>query len=328
MQPQWIGHVGVILFDSVSANRHLTRNSLFSIGFREVAIPANLNDLRRSIEEANFDLCFVDVTERPEQTCRVIESIRTGLIGRNPFMVIIATSWDQNGELVRRVIDSGADDLILRPVSTGALRTRIGLQIEARKGFVVTSTYIGPDRRRDPSRQGDASLLMVPNTLRFVAAMGLLGSSAMAEVDAARVELDRRRLLQCALGAAIGARLIEAQIAAAVPRRVVAEELVHLAAIGQEVQRRTAQPRFESLAAPSRRAAQAIAEARAAFEAGVGEVAPLLAPLDALCMSAHKELAPDTGQAEIKANIARTLEQIRARSAASARAGGSKAASG
>jgi response regulator RpfG family c-di-GMP phosphodiesterase len=88
--------------------------------------------------------------------------------GENPFVVVIATTDDPSPANVRRILDSGVDDIILKPLRIRPLLERIERQITERKHFVVTHRYIGPDRR-DGTRKDEAHpipSIPVPNTLR------------------------------------------------------------------------------------------------------------------------------------------------------------------
>jgi hypothetical protein len=67
--------------------------------------------------------------------------------------------------LVQRALNCGADDLITRPFSVDFLRARLRTHAEARKSFVVTWDYIGPDRRRARPPQPAPNLFEVPNLL-------------------------------------------------------------------------------------------------------------------------------------------------------------------
>ena len=50
------------------------------------------------------------------------------------FSIEVATAWEKNASLVKRVVDSGADDLLLRPFSAAQLTSRIETHIQRRKG--------------------------------------------------------------------------------------------------------------------------------------------------------------------------------------------------
>ena len=70
-------------------------------------------------------------------------------------------------ELVRRVIDSGADLIFARPLTQTNVEQGLKALVTRRKPFVVTYDYLGPDRRR--KSRGDESgvaLVEVPNPLR------------------------------------------------------------------------------------------------------------------------------------------------------------------
>jgi DNA-binding response OmpR family regulator len=208
MQTQWLSHVATVLFDPVHANRHLTRNALFSLGFRDIEAVTAVMELRRALEMGTADLCVVDVTAEEAEVCALIRDLRHGRLGANPFPVVMATSWRQSGDLVRRVIESGADDLILRPLSTGTLKARIEQQIEARKSFVVTSTYIGPDRRRSANRGEGEGLIDVPNSLRLKAKDGVLAGLPAGELAEMRRQIERARIEKVAFHIGLACRLL------------------------------------------------------------------------------------------------------------------------
>src|SRR5258707_1107960 len=88
------------------------------------------------------DLLLGEVAGSENETCALVQSIRQGTLADNPFMVIIVTTWRRDGTIVGQVLNSGADDLVARPVSTTSLGERIRLLVERRKGFVVTMDYI------------------------------------------------------------------------------------------------------------------------------------------------------------------------------------------
>jgi CheY-like chemotaxis protein len=98
-----------------------------------------------------------------------IQTLRQGLTVDNPFLVIIVTAWEKSNTLVASALNSGADDLLLRPFSIATLGRRIQSHIEKRKGFVITADYIGPDRRRDQSRPSNVELFHPPNSLKVKA---------------------------------------------------------------------------------------------------------------------------------------------------------------
>jgi DNA-binding response OmpR family regulator len=156
-----------LLFDPVAVNRSATRGMLASLGFRKVQTPYDMNAMGQRLKGQAFDLIIVEVRPDPKPVLGFIQDLRQGRIGLNPFTIVMATAWTLDDEVVRGVVQSGADDLMGRPFSTGFLGQRLKMLIDGRKGFVVTSDYVGPDRRRDPNRTGGAPVCEVPNSLKL-----------------------------------------------------------------------------------------------------------------------------------------------------------------
>ena len=90
------------------------------------------------------------------------------MMSRNPFVVIIVTAWEKSTGLINKVVSSGADDLLLRPFSTAQLGVRIESHVDRRKNFVITTDYVGPDRRKDTNRASNAELFEPPNSLKAI----------------------------------------------------------------------------------------------------------------------------------------------------------------
>jgi len=122
--------------------------------------------LSEAVQDGNPDLIIVDAELAGEDACSLVKSIRQNRLGTNPFIPIIVTSWESSAARVRQLIDSGADGLLIKPASISTIQNHINLIINKRRPFVVTSSYIGPDRRNDPTHISAALRIEVPNTLK------------------------------------------------------------------------------------------------------------------------------------------------------------------
>lgn len=204
-----------LLYDPVSANRMMTRSALYALGFRKIETVATARDFSESIRRRPPDLAICEVQDADDQLCDEIQRLRQGAEGYNPFVVIIATAWERNAALISRVINSGADDLLLRPFSTALLRSRIDTHIERRKGFVVTTAYVGPDRRRQDDRPSGVELFEPPNSLRMKAKDHLTPEQVAQrlehELKSAREVLATEKLRRDAFQVCIQWRLIQGQ---------------------------------------------------------------------------------------------------------------------
>ena len=96
----------------------------------------------------------------------VTSAIRNNEIGHNPFLAILALSWDPTERLVKAAADSGADFLIAAPFSPKEILDGIRSLVHNRAQVVVTSDFVGPDRRDGDQRNSTVPLLAVPNSLR------------------------------------------------------------------------------------------------------------------------------------------------------------------
>lgn len=156
-----------LVYDPVSANRMATRSALYALGFRNIETVQTVKAFADQLRKRPPDLAMCEMQNADGDLCNIVQSLRQGTHGHNPFIVVIATAWEKSASLIAKVVDCGADDLLLRPFSTSLLQGRIEAHIQRRKGFVVTTDYIGPDRRRDNTRPSNVELFSPPNSLRM-----------------------------------------------------------------------------------------------------------------------------------------------------------------
>src|SRR6201999_1957125 len=127
-----------------------------------------------------------------DELCAAIQQLRQDGGSFNPFIVIMVTAWEKTTTLINKVVSSGADDLLLRPFSTALLGSRIEAHIERRKGFVITTDYVGPDRRKDGTRASAVECFDPPNSLKMKAKDKLTSDLIAKRLDAElRVARDR-----------------------------------------------------------------------------------------------------------------------------------------
>ena len=193
-------NVALILCDPKHDHRRTLRTSLVAEGFRSIKDVSELAVLRDIADKTVPDLIVVDLDMPDGDATDLVSDIRNGHVGMNPFIPIIAVTWDANMDSVRRAVDAGVDDLLAAPISVKALLGRIDVLIRKRKPFVVTSDYIGPDRRRtDRSGRhaGDIPLFDVPNTLRDRAAGRSIDMRELeAAINSVMFEINEQRLIR------------------------------------------------------------------------------------------------------------------------------------
>jgi len=159
-------NIRMIIGDTNSAVRQGIKTALFAHGFRNIRDASRLPTLHTAVEQNEVDLVVCDCALPEGDVSAMIYDVRHNRIGDNPFIVLIALAASPTPDVIARIIDSGADDLIAKPISPAILIDRVTRLTRARKRFVVTSDYIGPNRR-DTLRPDDEAipLIEVPNPL-------------------------------------------------------------------------------------------------------------------------------------------------------------------
>ena len=119
----------------------------------------------QSVAEQSFDVIVTATELGADFMPPTIQKLRQGRLKHHPLPIIIALLVSSEGDYIRKAINSGPDDLLQLPVVPGQLLARLAVAAEQpRKPFIVTSDYVGPDRRT-ANRPDTFSmpLLEVPN---------------------------------------------------------------------------------------------------------------------------------------------------------------------
>lgn len=160
--------VRIVVADPDRHLRMALRQAFLYAGFKSVQDVGTVETLKEVLEEGTPDLLLVAAKLPDGDGCAVVRNLRHSKVGRNPFLSVIVTAWPEECEDVGRMINSGTDHVVLKPVAPLAVFERMEAIIERRRPFVATATYLGPDRRTN-TRPEDAEipLFEVPNTLRM-----------------------------------------------------------------------------------------------------------------------------------------------------------------
>jgi DNA-binding response OmpR family regulator len=142
-------------------------DALSTRGIREPAVCRSAEALRGALTGAP-DLIICDVDLPGLDICTIAQDIRFGRLGRNPFAVLIATARPSTGTDLNKVMQSGIDYIVLKPMTADQVLRRVDGFTRSRKPFVVTEDFIGPSRRSKRRNDGsDDDMTPVPNTLRI-----------------------------------------------------------------------------------------------------------------------------------------------------------------
>lgn len=301
-----------LIYDPVAANRTATRAALYTLGFRRIDTVATLDAFANAVRRRPPDLALCEAQNADGDLCALIQEMRQGAAGLNPFIVIIVTAWEKSGALVTRVVNSGADDLILRPFSTAQMGQRIESHVERRKAFVVTSDYVGPDRRKDAMRPSNVELFDPPNSLKMKAKDRLSPEETSARLDSqlrdARDKLNAEKLRRDAFQISILWRLMQEHIPGT---RSYVAELEKLSGLSKAVARRCTDTDTEAATAWC----DSVSAAVEGLQAGVDRNAAMHL-LGHAALSLNHVFNADKSTTEILSEIDATVAIIRARNLA------------
>jgi DNA-binding response OmpR family regulator len=306
--------VDVLIYDPVAANRTATRTALYALGFRRTVTVSTLEDFIESMQQNAPDIALCEVQGAPEELCATIQHMRQGGTGYNPFIVIIVTAWEKNTTLINKVLSSGADDLLLRPFSTALLGQRIETHIERRKGFVITTDYVGPDRRKDNCRPSNVEIFEPPNSLKMKAKDKLPSEAIARKLDAelktAREMLTNEKLRRDSFQVCILWRLIQD---APLVAGQVSPDLIKLQVLTKSIVTRSRDSEFEAAV----EWCQGVMAAAEGLTLGVDRNASMHL-LGHAALSLHQVFHPEKSASDQLSEIDATVALIRARDLAEA----------
>ncbi len=129
------------------------------------------------------------------QIAELFRAIRTGDVGSNPFLALDVVTRYPQSPVLETMVDAGADDILPYHWPQHYVRERLVHLALKRKKFVITSAYVGPDRRRTP-RPGDQPepLFDVPNPVKAKAVDGISTDDLIAQIEVARDQMLAERM--------------------------------------------------------------------------------------------------------------------------------------
>ncbi len=158
--------IEVALIEPNSATVRNMREALGQLGIRNIRNCSDISVLSETTGGSFPDLVIVDVDSPAVEGLKVIQLLRTDSALPNPFVSVIACAEQPSASLRHKVDNSGADALLVKPFTRKHLVDMVQGLIAGRRPFVVSTDYIGPDRRKNPRDDTKVAVLAVPNTLR------------------------------------------------------------------------------------------------------------------------------------------------------------------
>jgi len=208
--------VRLVLGDPDPKFGKIVSSAVFPLGLRDISVCGDGECVRQSTA-ATVDVVACD-TNLPQLDFKAFaQDIRHGKVGANPFVVLIATAGDAEEAKTARILESGVDELMVKPVHPLLLIRRIGALAKERKPFVMTPGYVGPSRRAERRNDGsDDAVVAVPNTLRAKVVEKQNREAVGALVESGRSSLDEEKARSgIAVIARLTRRLVDLEVGAA-----------------------------------------------------------------------------------------------------------------
>lgn len=161
--------VEALVVDPQPNTMRLLRDILGQIGITAVRGMTSYGGAAEALSVTPPDVLMIDANGVGSEAFPIVRSMRNDADSENPFVSVVVLTWEPTAELVTKVVNCGADLLVVKPASLQSFTEHFRTLIENRRRYVVTADYLGPDRRKAARVGTQIPLLDVPNTLRLKA---------------------------------------------------------------------------------------------------------------------------------------------------------------
>ena len=156
----------VLLVDPDPKVREHVKTVLREAGFSDLRLGATLGDIAKGVGEATPDFLLCGAEFSDGDICETLVMVRHGVVGENPFLSIAVLSQDAGSQKALDAMEWGVDFALGVPTNADGLRQRLEAHFETRNPFIVTTEYMGPDRRQDIDRASKILQVEVPHVLK------------------------------------------------------------------------------------------------------------------------------------------------------------------
>lgn len=125
-------------------------NILFALGCKSVVIVHDGIDALATLKEQDVDIIITEHAIRSIDGLTFIQHLRQGEASPHRDVPVVMMTAHNDRQHVEAARDCGVDEYVLKPFAAKSLLERIYGLIEKPRSFILSSSYIGPDRRRTP----------------------------------------------------------------------------------------------------------------------------------------------------------------------------------
>lgn len=265
--------VDAAIIDSQLNTARVFRDVLVRMSFRRIELFDSVKSAIGLLTAGTPDVILVDADGEDTEAFRFIRALRNEPNVPNPFSCLIVTTWAPTPALLTRVTNTGADDLLLKPVSPKQVQDRVASLIELRKGFVVTADYTGPDRRKSPREGAQVPVLDAPNTLRLKATGQWSQAGVRMLMNEANGFVTTQKRMRASIQVAFLAEFAMPGLSRPTPDRLAVEHIARIGGFLDDLLRRLSDDGDHAHVEAVARAVKSLADTIRA-QADTGTVAP------------------------------------------------------
>lgn len=161
---EMLSNVTVLIGDTKAARASTLADGLKEFGFGSTTIALSYKETIVNLEKGGFDVVILADT-LGGNTFKLVKAIRHMLVGKNPFMTLFCALAPEHIDGAKHALRAGVDSILIQPVPAKEVTDRVRKVGRVDTPYVVTSEYIGPDRR-GPDRASAIRRFNVPQTLQ------------------------------------------------------------------------------------------------------------------------------------------------------------------
>lgn len=161
---EMLNNVTVLIGDTKAARASTLADGLKEFGFGTTIIALSYKETVAKLEHGGIDVAILADT-LGGGTFKLVRGIRHMLVGKNPFMTIFCALAPEHVDGAKHALRAGVDSIFVQPVPAKDVTDRVRKVGRVDTPYVVTSEYIGPDRR-GADRTSAIRRFHVPQTLQ------------------------------------------------------------------------------------------------------------------------------------------------------------------
>lgn len=140
----------LLIIDDNDFMRDLYRQLLKAIGFTAGNLSEATDGLAalEHIRKFPVDVAICDLNMKPMNGKEFTYRVRNDPDSPDPYLPIIVCTGHAEIAHIADARDTGANEILRKPVSAKSLYSRLHAVVECPRPFILSTSYVGPDRRR------------------------------------------------------------------------------------------------------------------------------------------------------------------------------------